>query len=156
MDGASVEIGDVIPLFHTAVFGSMLETSTLLAKEYCSSTETPAGYEIVGVYTATSRNNYAGTPPLVKRIASGLREGCKGACLVLVDNAALSDETIVPLKVFAGEMFKPVKSFKVVNEKECGKQFTVLLKSKAQCNLVDVEEWLANTSLDWRNTHIDK
>lgn len=120
-------------------------------KEYCKSEQTPKECQIVGFYCANARNNYSGTPPLVKRIASGIRSGCSAACLVMVDNQALEDEAKTPFKLFTGETWRPSTQLKVDQEKQTAKELTEMLRKKTQDALVDVEAWLADTTLDWRN-----
>mmetsp|Transcript_9957 Transcript_9957/g.12421 ORF Transcript_9957/g.12421 Transcript_9957/m.12421 type:complete len:156 (+) Transcript_9957:217-684(+) len=99
-----VMIVDSTPLFHTAIFSPMLEVSTNLVEKHCESDSLPKGTEIVGIYFASSRTNYSGTYPKLKKIANNYRVPTQSEenkkkrehfCIAVVDSASLADETKV-------------------------------------------------------------
>ena len=68
-----------------------------------------------------------------------------------MDNQALEDESKTPFKLFIGETWRPSTQLEVEADKKTAKDLTELLRKKAQDAVVDIEAWLADTSLDWRN-----
>ncbi len=155
-----VIVQDAIPLFHSLVFTPMLETSMLLIEQYCKSDQTPKNTQIVGWYYGASRNNAVGVPEMVSRIASKIRaknETC-GTCLVLINDKELENASASCIKVLTKQKdsstWIQAPTCSVESGEKFGKELTKLISQGRQEKVVDMDTWLEDTSLDWRNPEL--
>uniref|UniRef100_A0A7S2S590 MPN domain-containing protein n=2 Tax=Mucochytrium quahogii TaxID=96639 RepID=A0A7S2S590_9STRA len=151
-----VQVVDAIPLFHTPMFAPMLETSFALVEEYCKSNQTPEGTRIVGWYNGPNRSNFSGVPDAATRVTNLIRSKYPdlNACILLVDTNALADPKQPGVKVYqrtkTNANWTASTNMKIKDEKASKEFSEMLLKDKHQL-LHDFDNWLEDTSCDWRN-----
>lgn len=151
----SVSIVDAVPLLHSVVLAPVLETSVVLVEEYCKTGQTDAT-SIVGWYHGASRENASGVPKVVAKIANRIRaKNAKTAtCLVMVDNKGLADESKPGVSVCAKKGDDWLPAVKCTMDLAHTAELTSLLRAGAEKEIVDMECWLQDTTLDWRNPNV--
>mmetsp|Transcript_2689 Transcript_2689/g.4487 ORF Transcript_2689/g.4487 Transcript_2689/m.4487 type:complete len:198 (+) Transcript_2689:181-774(+) len=154
-DEGKVEVTDAVPMFHSVVLAASVETGLALAEAYCSTSQTPEGTRVVGWYTGAARSNFEGTPNNATRIASRLSsKSGKPTILLQINTGSLAKPDRTGLEAFVskdkGASWTRTNDAGV-EDASVGKKFTELLREDAQVKLVDMDMWMDDSKLDWRN-----
>ena len=89
LDGKTVEVLDVVPLFHTAPLAPMLEAALGLVEKHCEQSE---GLSMAGVYFANVLDSDDTVSPVAGRICSRLKAAFSSAVLLQVRREASQKE----------------------------------------------------------------
>ncbi|GBG28365.1 ER membrane protein complex subunit 8 [Hondaea fermentalgiana] len=153
-----ISVTDAIPFCHAPMMAPIVEIGTAFVEEYCKSEQTPEGSKIFGWFYATSRGNVDTVPKPTLAVFKKLQtvSGTQGTCLVRVLNKNLSDESTTALDIMtlksSGDGFSSSSQWKT--ELDNTKEFTKLLKEGRQDIVFDMDDFMHDSTSDWRNLNL--
>eukprot|EP01112_Ceratiomyxa_fruticulosa_P022533 TRINITY_DN8281_c0_g1_i1.p1 TRINITY_DN8281_c0_g1~~TRINITY_DN8281_c0_g1_i1.p1 ORF type:complete len:202 (-),score=31.00 TRINITY_DN8281_c0_g1_i1:91-663(-) len=152
----TVNIEDVIPLFHTHTLAPIFEIAMMQIEEYCNKSEDKL--IIVGHYHANEILDDARLGMMTRRIAEKLQGEFTDACLIMVDNTKLSlhpKESALQLYTRKnGSNWEQSPSLRFSNASTLRLTEEDLQNEKWN-KFVDFDLHLDNPSKSWLNAHLD-
>ncbi|TMW69602.1 hypothetical protein Poli38472_001758 [Pythium oligandrum] len=159
--GQTVEISDVVPLFHhESPLAPLTEVACTMVDTWCEQQKK----KIVGYYHANGIGLEA-QPSLSlsgEKIADQIESNNARSCVLLVENAQLNSESKTGLQL----LLKDVKRGWVrvdnrlhLTEESSGegspvKLFSQALQQHVEDEIVDMDEHFEDVRKDWRNQHV--
>ncbi|KAK2189001.1 hypothetical protein NP493_118g04023 [Ridgeia piscesae] len=154
-DSKGLKVVDAIPLFHlTLGLAPMMEVALMQIDEYCKK----KGLVIAGYYQANEHFKDSTPNGIAYRIAERIHDYYNEACLLMIDNAKLSlDGGHEALQVYTRHDTRwKLQECRDPLEDGATDHIYSLMQEKAYRKLVDFDNHLDNTSLDWKNLEINR
>lgn len=149
----SVEIFDVIPLFHNGTLAPMLETAAFAAEKYA---KTRDGV-VVGYYYANEHVRDDALPTTAANVASTIASNFDNAVVLQISNSRLEDPDDNALLAFEssnGSTWTRTEKNTVRVDPNATNKFIRALDEKVP--IIDFDLHLDDVRLDWRNPQVDR
>mmetsp|Transcript_27892 Transcript_27892/g.89969 ORF Transcript_27892/g.89969 Transcript_27892/m.89969 type:complete len:243 (-) Transcript_27892:763-1491(-) len=161
-DNGRPAVHDAFPLCHNPVTASIFELAMLVLDKLV---ERGTAGEICGIYFATGIAQERGLSPVAERIASKIADRCHGSVALLVDHEALGTPGVNPLRTLrrsgsAGSWSSaPADSPDALrlgpaSAPRAIEQVDAAIAAGGSARVVDFEDYLAATELDWTNAWV--
>ena len=155
-----LEISNVIPVYHGTPLGPSLDNALLIINAILKNSS--SSEKVIGFYYATatlesdSSSQTTNTPVYIEQIADSLKNelvGCNNSLMLQFVNKDMNKNDILCLKAKLNNSTTNIelKSKKNLTIIDLNKKINSLLENNIHRKIYDIDDYLDNTKLDFRN-----